>query len=71
VADDGLADHDAAGRTARASVFCWRVTCYPRPRAWPESQTRLNKSDKLAFNPLAIFPMLTSDTFLIPRSIPL
>jgi hypothetical protein len=34
VADDGLADHDAAGRTARASVFGWRATCYPRPRVW-------------------------------------
>ena len=34
-------------------------------------QTRLNKSGRLAFSPLAIFPMFTSDTFRIPRSIPL
>jgi hypothetical protein len=34
-------------------------------------QQRPNKSGRLFFNPLAIFSIFTSDTFLIPRSTPL
>lgn len=36
-----------------------------------KSQTRLKRSGRLAFSPLAILPMFTSDTFLTPRSMPL
>ena len=35
------------------------------------TQTRPNSSGKLFFNPLLIFSMFTSDTFLTPRSTPL
>jgi len=35
------------------------------------AQTRPNRSGKLFFNPLAIFSMFTSETFLTPRSMPL
>ena len=34
-------------------------------------QIRLNNSGRLIFKPFPIFSMLTSDTFLTPRSIPL